>query len=528
MVACVPLSRGFTCITAHRSLLSIRSGRPRSHSLLDVCLNAVPLSGCSWPRLLHSLTPSLRSLGSTRQPRTTAVRTAAATAAGTVRTATRTVRTTTVWPIRATATAGTVWATRTARTTGAVWPAAAARAIRTTGTTRLWTTRAARLRAARLRAARLRAARTAGLRATRTTRATWLCSASRCSPGSGAGAGVGQTGNPQFLLQTLQQCVQDVSATLPALHCVWWDCFVQSFGSGVSTTMPCPPIILLLPCSLAPLLHVCTVKKDIHLVHFLPYLHSLPSAFSCLVTIVPSVTPSLAPSFPSPWRPFCRTVYHVFGRRFDPSRFVRLSRIFSPASTAPLPPCPTRRDSSPAHISPSRDSNSSQTHVSLSRSRFADARPQQKIQAFYPPGSLDIIAAKVASAGTLAKVATEWKMPMELAGDLVSRLLLWKSCAVCHLVLSSSLPLSLSLAVTSSLPYYPLCHLIFFDPLIIAITEYQQSILSYLPYCIIPHLLTSHSATVRRSVCLAQGITHLLHSMPRHLRRPMPPRADAC
>ncbi|ORX34830.1 hypothetical protein BD324DRAFT_582986 [Kockovaella imperatae] len=43
----------------------------------------------------------------------------------------------------------------------------------------------------------------------------------------------------------------------------------------------------------------------------------------------------------------------------------------------------------------------------------------QKIQAFYPPGSLDMIAAKVASSGALAKVANEWRMPMELAGDLV-------------------------------------------------------------------------------------------------------------
>jgi hypothetical protein len=46
--------------------------------------------------------------------------------------------------------------------------------------------------------------------------------------------------------------------------------------------------------------------------------------------------------------------------------------------------------------------------------------PQQNIQAFYPPGSLDIIAATVASSGALEKIATEWRMPMELASDLVS------------------------------------------------------------------------------------------------------------
>ncbi|GFZ51966.1 hypothetical protein JCM24511_09736 [Saitozyma sp. JCM 24511] len=43
----------------------------------------------------------------------------------------------------------------------------------------------------------------------------------------------------------------------------------------------------------------------------------------------------------------------------------------------------------------------------------------QNIQAFYPPGSLDIIAATVASSGALEKIATEWRMPMELASDLV-------------------------------------------------------------------------------------------------------------
>jgi len=43
----------------------------------------------------------------------------------------------------------------------------------------------------------------------------------------------------------------------------------------------------------------------------------------------------------------------------------------------------------------------------------------QNIQAFYPQGSLDMIAAKVASSGALDKIAAEWRMPKELASDLV-------------------------------------------------------------------------------------------------------------
>jgi hypothetical protein len=44
---------------------------------------------------------------------------------------------------------------------------------------------------------------------------------------------------------------------------------------------------------------------------------------------------------------------------------------------------------------------------------------QQGIHAFYPQGSLDMIAAKVASSGALPKIASEWRMPLELASDLV-------------------------------------------------------------------------------------------------------------
>ncbi|WWC58172.1 uncharacterized protein I303_100708 [Kwoniella dejecticola CBS 10117] len=43
---------------------------------------------------------------------------------------------------------------------------------------------------------------------------------------------------------------------------------------------------------------------------------------------------------------------------------------------------------------------------------------EQKIQAFYPPGSLEAIAQRVASSGVLSKVASEWRMPLELASDL--------------------------------------------------------------------------------------------------------------
>jgi hypothetical protein len=42
----------------------------------------------------------------------------------------------------------------------------------------------------------------------------------------------------------------------------------------------------------------------------------------------------------------------------------------------------------------------------------------QKISAFYPPGSLDQIAQRIASTGVLNKIATDWKMPKEIASDL--------------------------------------------------------------------------------------------------------------
>ncbi|WVQ62698.1 uncharacterized protein L199_000846 [Kwoniella botswanensis] len=46
---------------------------------------------------------------------------------------------------------------------------------------------------------------------------------------------------------------------------------------------------------------------------------------------------------------------------------------------------------------------------------------EQKIQAFYPPGTgqLEAIAQRVAQSGALPKIAQEWRMPLELASDLV-------------------------------------------------------------------------------------------------------------
>lgn len=43
----------------------------------------------------------------------------------------------------------------------------------------------------------------------------------------------------------------------------------------------------------------------------------------------------------------------------------------------------------------------------------------QNLQAFYPPGSLEHIAQRVAASGALPKIAQEWRLPMEIAIDLV-------------------------------------------------------------------------------------------------------------
>lgn len=43
---------------------------------------------------------------------------------------------------------------------------------------------------------------------------------------------------------------------------------------------------------------------------------------------------------------------------------------------------------------------------------------EQKISAFYPPGSLEQLAQKVASSGALPRLCSEWRIPMELGFDL--------------------------------------------------------------------------------------------------------------
>lgn len=45
--------------------------------------------------------------------------------------------------------------------------------------------------------------------------------------------------------------------------------------------------------------------------------------------------------------------------------------------------------------------------------------PQQRLQAFYPPQVLEQIASRVASTGALDRIAAEWRLPKEIALDLV-------------------------------------------------------------------------------------------------------------
>lgn len=42
----------------------------------------------------------------------------------------------------------------------------------------------------------------------------------------------------------------------------------------------------------------------------------------------------------------------------------------------------------------------------------------QNLSAFYPPGSLEQIAARVSASGAIGKLAAEWRLPMEIAFDL--------------------------------------------------------------------------------------------------------------
>lgn len=45
-------------------------------------------------------------------------------------------------------------------------------------------------------------------------------------------------------------------------------------------------------------------------------------------------------------------------------------------------------------------------------------RTAQNIQAFYPPGSLEPLAQRIAQSGALNTVAGQWRLPMEIAMDL--------------------------------------------------------------------------------------------------------------
>jgi hypothetical protein len=42
----------------------------------------------------------------------------------------------------------------------------------------------------------------------------------------------------------------------------------------------------------------------------------------------------------------------------------------------------------------------------------------QNIQAFYPPGSIEPLAQRIAQSGALAKISQDWRLPMEIAMDL--------------------------------------------------------------------------------------------------------------
>ncbi|SCZ94689.1 BZ3500_MvSof-1268-A1-R1_Chr12-3g04047 [Microbotryum saponariae] len=54
----------------------------------------------------------------------------------------------------------------------------------------------------------------------------------------------------------------------------------------------------------------------------------------------------------------------------------------------------------------------------------------QKITAFYPPGSLEPIAAKIAQSGALPRLASEWNIPMEVAID-TAKLALFDTVLYC-------------------------------------------------------------------------------------------------
>ncbi|BGP20030.1 hypothetical protein JCM10213_000588 [Rhodosporidiobolus nylandii] len=49
---------------------------------------------------------------------------------------------------------------------------------------------------------------------------------------------------------------------------------------------------------------------------------------------------------------------------------------------------------------------------------LSDCVRDQNISSFYPPGSLEPLAQRIAQSGALARIASEWRLPMEVAMDL--------------------------------------------------------------------------------------------------------------
>ncbi|OWZ64065.1 hypothetical protein AYX15_04085 [Cryptococcus neoformans] len=68
---------------------------------------------------------------------------------------------------------------------------------------------------------------------------------------------------------------------------------------------------------------------------------------------------------------------------------------------------------------PSGPAGANNTNAQYLLSLLQHCVQDQNLQAFYPPGSLEPIAQRVAQSGALNKIAQEWRLPLELASDLV-------------------------------------------------------------------------------------------------------------
>jgi hypothetical protein len=83
----------------------------------------------------------------------------------------------------------------------------------------------------------------------------------------------------------------------------------------------------------------------------------------------------------------------------------------------------------------------------------------QGIQAFYPPGSLGPIAQRVARSGALDAISTQWRIPKELAMDLIKLSLFDSEPAVPFLHFESIVALSAANEVADPLPVFSIpCH----------------------------------------------------------------------